>query len=640
MSDKLDEKMVRAFPLLYRDRFGSIYSSCMPWGFPFSEKNPGWFNLIYELSSKLEPLIQKWIDENKPTNCANCNCDKNLHDLNGCFNLHYLPYSFQWKWKLLGWPSKANNWNDRWKIFKSKYIRYHLIEKVKRWISRTINFVLDDILHQRFRFTKVKPCWCTKFALNHPCASQVKEKFGCYDDQTEVLTKDGWKYFKDITLKDEIATLLANEFLEYQKPTDIISYKHSGDMYRLKTRGVDLLVTPNHNLYVAKGSYYNGRYSPPKKVNYPFELTTYEKYFGKNKRFKKTATWNRKDVENVIIPGYSYSADFVLTNKVVQNMSIEREYVKQDLQFNADSFFQLLGWYVAEGCSNSERGEVAIACNNTDNGAEKKIIKEVLENCNLKIKTSMEDKHAIVFKIYSKQLASWLFDNCGHNSYNKKIPQLVKDASARQIKLFLQSLFVGDGHETETAYILTTVSKQLSDDVQECLLKSGYTSRQYKVREEGTMISPSTKKECKTAKVYEINWLKHSDNHNTGSRPSQESIEQYDGMVYCVTVPEHVIYIRRNGIPVWCGNSLRFYMSSGTEEMFDLIDEYTNRSETICEVCGTKAELRSDHHWYSTLCETHAIDQNGNRIPTAKEVSEMSDGEYENFVEEGDNKQS
>ena len=31
----------------------------------------------------------------------------------------------------------------------------------------------------------------------------------------------------------------------------------------------------------------------------------------------------------------------------------------------------------------------------------------------------------------------------------------------------------------------------------------------------------------------------------------------YDGMVYCVEVPNHVIYVRREGKPVWCGNSGR-----------------------------------------------------------------------------------
>jgi len=29
----------------------------------------------------------------------------------------------------------------------------------------------------------------------------------------------------------------------------------------------------------------------------------------------------------------------------------------------------------------------------------------------------------------------------------------------------------------------------------------------------------------------------------------------YKGKVYCVSVPNKIIYVRRNGIPVWCGNS-------------------------------------------------------------------------------------
>jgi len=68
--------------------------------------------------------------------------------------------------------------------------------------------------------------------------------------------------------------------------------------------------------------------------------------------------------------------------------------------------------------------------------------------------------------------------------------------------------------------------------------------------------------------------------------------------------------------------TLRFYLTSGTDEMFDLVHEYERRSEIICEACGSNAELRNDQYWYSTLCEKCAIDQNGNRIPTAKEVSE------------------
>ena len=36
---------------------------------------------------------------------------------------------------------------------------------------------------------------------------------------------------------------------------------------------------------------------------------------------------------------------------------------------------------------------------------------------------------------------------------------------------------------------------------------------------------------------------------------TNDQIVKYSGKVYCVTVPSGVIYVRRNGIPVWSGNS-------------------------------------------------------------------------------------
>ena len=35
----------------------------------------------------------------------------------------------------------------------------------------------------------------------------------------------------------------------------------------------------------------------------------------------------------------------------------------------------------------------------------------------------------------------------------------------------------------------------------------------------------------------------------------EDYLERYTGKVYCCTVSSGIVYIRRNGIPVWCGNS-------------------------------------------------------------------------------------
>jgi len=42
--------------------------------------------------------------------------------------------------------------------------------------------------------------------------------------------------------------------------------------------------------------------------------------------------------------------------------------------------------------------------------------------------------------------------------------------------------------------------------------------------------------------------------------------------------------------------------------MFDLIDEAESKSESICEVCGDKAERFSDCGWVKTRCKKHQDD--------------------------------
>lgn len=43
MSPELDKKLVEKYPKIFKDRYGDIRSSCMPWGFDVGD---GWFNII------------------------------------------------------------------------------------------------------------------------------------------------------------------------------------------------------------------------------------------------------------------------------------------------------------------------------------------------------------------------------------------------------------------------------------------------------------------------------------------------------------------------------------------------------------------------------------------------------------------
>jgi len=126
MKEELDKKLVEAFPLLYGDRHASMQSTAMCWGFP----GDGWFDIIWDLSSKLEPIIQKFIDDNPNLNCSNCACNKDRH--------------YAWKTKAPG-----------------------------RCLAIHVNPLSKEDPPGNYR-----ACFCDTYIGSYPRASQVKEKFG------------------------------------------------------------------------------------------------------------------------------------------------------------------------------------------------------------------------------------------------------------------------------------------------------------------------------------------------------------------------------------------------------------------------------------------------------------------------------
>jgi hypothetical protein len=56
MREELDNKLCVDFPQLYRQRHWDASKTCMCWGF---ECGDGWFDIIYELSQKLDALFKK-----------------------------------------------------------------------------------------------------------------------------------------------------------------------------------------------------------------------------------------------------------------------------------------------------------------------------------------------------------------------------------------------------------------------------------------------------------------------------------------------------------------------------------------------------------------------------------------------------
>jgi hypothetical protein len=61
---------------------------------------------------------------------------------------------------------------------------------------------------------------------------------GCYDGQTEFLTRRGWVYGRDLNPDDMVGSLESGE-LRFVKPTRLYKYPHRGKMFKFSGKHVD-----------------------------------------------------------------------------------------------------------------------------------------------------------------------------------------------------------------------------------------------------------------------------------------------------------------------------------------------------------------------------------------------------------------
>lgn len=108
---------------------------------------------------------------------------------------------------------------------------------------------------------------------------EVGDKCACVDELTSVLTENGWKSIKNVTKDDKVATLQNGEIL-YEHPINTFTYDYEGKMYKLETQQLDMLVTPNHKLYIKK--------------NEEYKLERADKIFGKKVVHKKNGEWKKE----------------------------------------------------------------------------------------------------------------------------------------------------------------------------------------------------------------------------------------------------------------------------------------------------------------------------------------------------------
>jgi len=348
----------------------------------------------------------------------------------------------------------------------------------------------------------------------------------CFDDKTEILTNEGWKYFKDLNKNETVLTLGKNGEAVYQSPMRYIEKEHNGEMIGIEHQTCEFLTTPEHNVLF-------------KHYRYPkYNLERADCIFGKYGYLKKDVIWNGNEIKTVTIPEVIHDNNLKESEKVI----------------DADLFFEFLGIYIAEGDLNSRHGNKYNAVRLSQSLKHKDVcdyIESILDRMPFKYGIYVNKENSNQYTISSTQLAEYL-KQFGVGSLNLSIPQFVVESSTRQIKLFLHGHWMGDGGTSDGGgKFYHTSSKKLADGLHELVLKSGNISN-VSEREYNTITPAGTYYNGISYSVHEFK--ENSKKSVPYIRPKNWYKQNYNGTVYCVEVPNHIIYVRRNGKGCWMGN--------------------------------------------------------------------------------------
>lgn len=386
----------------------------------------------------------------------------------------------------------------------------------------------------------------------------------CYDDQTEVLTDSGWKFFKDIDrINDKFATLNPKSLaLEYQYPSDFTTTSWHGNLcwFYSAESDLDMMVTPNHQMFCqTEGAHRSGGACG-------WKLEKAEDVLGKRRYYRKSC--DRYDL-----------------NQELHYIMVAARALPMD------DWVRFLGYYISVGSTIvTEYGHYLVKLEGGD-------LNDLA--CALKMVTNEEvmvcegDGSVIVV---DKELGLYL-ESTIRDLDKRCIPRdILLNASKRQLRILFDAIMCRDNQSSEDGNIYyETFSARLRDDLQELVLKIGLSSSFstqsiLRARQFATEMPPCSgvlfpdallfdsseqlpppllytsehclepvdeMNECNSwvVRVQEKDHIVRLLSWEEDRGQSTQTLVPYDGMVYCVTVPNHTLFVRRNGHTVWSGNS-------------------------------------------------------------------------------------
>jgi NH3-dependent NAD+ synthetase len=439
--------------------------------------------------------------------------------------------------------------------------------------------------------------------------SELLLGYFCYDSQTRVMTPEGPKYYWELEQGSPVLSMDLRTRKVVEVPVGSVNtFDYDGEMVAVKSRHLNLLVTPNHRMLISRN---HGRgplgFSRADSLfaASAVDIPIPEPWDGIDAMSEtlETAKFLKSPLgRNAHMPLTMEVADFLYlmglfigdgtSSEGEVTATVKSEFTHDDYVPQRNGMGQFVGMTnPSEHLKTYSVQRIFIA--STEGKRSRQPLLHLLD------KYSVNRTETPTVVAFTNRALSDAFDECGHGAGNKVIPKWVLRLPARQLTSLYKGLVQSDGNADGQAY--STTSKVLAFQMVELCAKVGMAAR---IKWRGPKTSVHAGKEIKSKGYYDVRISQRI--RNIGLVRSNFSRVRYKGKVWCPTVPpfENML-VERNGTFTFCGNTK---YGDGGVDILPIADLYKTEVRRLGDGLGINrrivAKRSSPRLWPGHIAES------------------------------------
>lgn len=379
----------------------------------------------------------------------------------------------------------------------------------------------------------------------------------CYSEDTETLTENGWKLVDEIAEDERIAAFDPKTGkVVFVIPAKKLVYDVTNEwMYRFHSKHTDVLVTGDHRMLY--------RLQDSKSRSEEWRIGLSQDVAHLSRVALRVAadpdTWTGEALTRDIEMGEN-GPEFVLPK--VCAISRKDGHRHED-RVPLTDWLEFLGYWISEGSllQTQDENSPCVVTLSQKKPITRAKIQALIDRLPWRASVSEGPDGTTRWRFSNRCLRTWLLENCGGKSHDKRIPEDYLRLPAPMLRVLYDALMDGDG---------TRDSRQHSGTYRTHLNNRAYYSKSWTLASQVQQIGVLLGFRGYVSKGAGVWRVLQADSFETRLK-TREHVTQslYTGRVYCFSVPGYGFFVtRRNGKVAIQGNTAETAKAFAEEQIY------------------------------------------------------------------------